>query len=77
MVIQSVVANDDNTTANGLLATVTCQQIFVSTVEKVTVESTYQVTKTTNSGTQNTRPLESVVHSTDGLLNALTFGAGR
>ena len=75
MVIQSIVATDDNTTANGLLATVTCQQIFTASVEKVTVESTYQITKTSNSGFQNARPLESVIHYSSGLLNALTLGA--
>ena len=74
MVIQSIVATDDNTTAHGLLATVTCQQIFTGTVEKVTVQSTYQITKTTNSGLQNSRPVESVIHASGGLLNALTFG---
>ena len=71
MVIQSIEVVDDVNTKNGLLATVTCQQIFVASVEKVVVESTYQITKTTNSGIQSTRPLESVIHSKGGLLNAL------
>ena len=74
MVIQRIEVNDDVSTKNGLLATVTCQQIFVASVEKVVVESTYQITKTTNSGIQTTKPLESVIHASGGLMNALTGG---
>lgn len=72
MVIENIVANDDNTTAHGLMATVTCRQVFITTVQKVTVRSTYQKVDTTNLGTQNATQLESVIHQKQGLVNALT-----
>lgn len=74
MVIKDIQANDDVSTRFGLMATVTCQQIFRTSVEKVVVESTYQIQGETNSGVQNSRPLESVIHYYGGLLPALTAG---
>lgn len=51
MLVKSISVPDDHTTAFGLKATVTLQEIFVATVQTVKVSSRPQVTGSTNKGT--------------------------
>lgn len=53
MLIKDIVVNDNNTTYNGLSATVTCQQVLITEVQKVQVKVTSQITQTTDKGSQN------------------------
>ena len=50
MLVQSVVANEDNATAHGLKATVIMQEIFVATVQTVKISARPQITNSTNKG---------------------------
>lgn len=53
MLIKDIVVNDNNTTYNGLSATVTCQQVLITEVQKVQVKVTSQITQATDKGSQN------------------------
>lgn len=54
MIITSVVADDTNETKYGLRATVTLREVMISELQKVQVNSTAQITQTTNMGSKNT-----------------------
>lgn len=54
MLIKDITIVEDNTTAHGLRATVTCQEVLITEVKEVQVQITQQITKTTSSGKKNT-----------------------
>lgn len=70
MLVAEISVTDDNTTAYGLKATVTLQEILVATVQVVKISSRPQVTGSTNSGTvQPVAPNQSILSQ---ILQALT-----
>ena len=70
MLIQSIVTPDDHTTAYGLKATVTLQEIFVASVRTVRISAQPQTTDSTNRGDVQAQPLtpQSPLYSQFGLL---------
>lgn len=67
MMVSTITTTDNNSTANGLRATVTLKEIFVVQVTNVKISARPQVSNTTNNGDQKVQKADSSLLS--GLFN--------
>lgn len=63
MLIETISVNDDNTTANGLKATITFKEILVAVVETVRISARAQKSTTTNNGDQKAKKADQSILS--------------
>jgi hypothetical protein len=73
MLIETISAQDDNTTHSGLRATVTMREILVVAVTTVKISARPQTSTTTNSGDQKAEKAdESILKKIEGLWDQVT-----
>lgn len=61
MLVQSLTVPDDYTTMNGMLCTVTLQEVFVAETATVKISADNQTTDSTNRGSQEASPVDSSI----------------